>query len=81
MSEVLRKKLLYRSKHRGCKEMDLILSSFMEKNFTDLTENELLTFDLLLNEGELEIREWIVEGKTAPAQYKNLIEKIIYHRP
>lgn len=56
--------------------MDLLLSTFMENNFATLTNSELLEFDNLLNENELEIREWVIEEKNIPAHYRDLIRKI-----
>ena len=37
----LKKKILYRSEHRGTKEMDLLLSNFVKKYVNSLSEREL----------------------------------------
>ena len=42
--EILKRQIIYRSKHRGTKEMDLILGSFVEKHIDKLSETELEEF-------------------------------------
>ena len=46
--ENFRKKLLFRSTHRGTKEMDLLLGGFFKENQNSLSENELLEFEKIL---------------------------------
>ena len=43
------KKLLYRSNHRGTKEMDLLIGGFAIENLKKLNPEELKEFELLLN--------------------------------
>ena len=35
--EILKKKIIYRSGHRGSKEMDLLLGNFVKKNIDKFT--------------------------------------------
>jgi len=76
MIDILRKKLLYRSAHRGCKEMDLLLSGFVKENLKDLNFDETIELESLLSENELEIKKWIVERVSIPLKYENIINKI-----
>jgi succinate dehydrogenase flavin-adding protein (antitoxin of CptAB toxin-antitoxin module) len=48
MTDILRKKVLYMSTHRGCKEMDIILGQFAESEVKNLTDTELLLYEKLL---------------------------------
>ena len=48
-SEILKKKLLYRSSHRGTKEMDILLSSFVKFYIDKFTEEELEDLNKLLD--------------------------------
>ena len=43
----LKKKILYRSEHRGTKEMDLLLSNFVKKYVNSLNVNELCKLESL----------------------------------
>ena len=39
--EILKKQIIYRSTHRGSKEMDLLLGTFVKKNIDLFTDIEL----------------------------------------
>jgi antitoxin CptB len=47
--ETLKKRLVYRSSYRGTKEMDILLSSFVNKYINKLDENHLLELEDFLN--------------------------------
>ncbi len=45
----LKKKIIYRSNYRGTKEMDKLLSKFVNKYINDLKEEDLIDLDKFLN--------------------------------
>ena len=47
--EIFKKKLIYRAGHRGTKEMDILLSSFVDKNINLFNEQLLDELDEFLN--------------------------------
>ena len=47
--EILKKKLIYRAGYRGTKEMDLLLSSFVNKNINTFDESLLNELEKFLN--------------------------------
>ena len=47
--EIFKKKLIYRAGHRGTKEMDILLSSFVDKNINLFNEQLLEELDKFLN--------------------------------
>tara|TARA_B100001123_G_C14833905_1_gene837300 strand:- start:59 stop:313 length:255 start_codon:yes stop_codon:yes gene_type:complete len=56
--EILKKQIIYRSMHRGTKEMDLLLGNFVKKYINLLNEIELKDLEkLLLIEDEV-ISKW-----------------------
>ena len=57
------KKLLYRSNHRGTKEMDLLIGGFAIENLKILNPEELKEFELLLNFTDKELSSWLVDNK------------------
>ena len=47
--EIFKKKLIYRAGYRGTKEMDILLSSFVNKNIKNFDEKLLFELDKFLN--------------------------------
>tara|TARA_B100001248_G_scaffold17210_1_gene11451 strand:+ start:3661 stop:3918 length:258 start_codon:yes stop_codon:yes gene_type:complete len=47
--EIFKKKLIYRAGYRGTKEMDILLSSFVNKYINNFDEKHLLELDKFLN--------------------------------
>ncbi len=47
--KIFKKKLIYRAGHRGTKEMDILLSSFVDKNINLFNEQLLDELDKFLN--------------------------------
>ena len=45
----LKKKIIYRSSYRGSKEMDYLLSSFVQSILNELNDNDLINLSNLLN--------------------------------
>ena len=45
----LKKKIIYRSNYRGTKEMDKLLGAFARKYINDLSDNDLIKLEKLLN--------------------------------
>tara|TARA_B100000686_G_scaffold307788_1_gene348276 strand:- start:107 stop:424 length:318 start_codon:yes stop_codon:yes gene_type:complete len=61
--EIKRKRLLFRSKHRGTKEMDILLGEFYEENMRFLDAEELAEFEILLEIPDDDLYSWSV-GRT-----------------
>ena len=71
----LKKKLLYRSEHRGTKEMDLLLSNFVKKYVNSLNESELCELESLLNIDDDVLYQWYLRKKSINSIPKNSITK------
>jgi antitoxin CptB len=59
-----RKKLLFRSSHRGTKEMDLLLGGFFKENYQVLSESELLEFQDILELTDKDLSDWLIMNKS-----------------
>ncbi len=46
------KKLIYRSKYTGTRETDILLGTFAEKHLVNLTDENLLAYEQLLQSGD-----------------------------
>ena len=54
-----RKRLYFRSRHRGTKEMDLILGAFAERHLAALSPAQLARYEALLEVPDGELYGWI----------------------
>ena len=61
--DLLKKKILYRSKRRSTKEMDLLLSNFVRKYINDFGIVELKQLDDLLNFDDDSLFKWYLNKK------------------
>ena len=59
--EILKKKIIYRSMHRGTKEMDLLLGNFVKKYIDEFNDNELRDLENLLFIDDEVIFKWYFE--------------------
>ena len=71
------KRLKMRSMRRGIKEMDLILSHFAQATLDQMTEEELVNYDLLLAENDHDLYSWVTGAAAAPSEFAPLIVQIV----
>ena len=77
-TEIIRKKILFRSWHRGTKEMDLVLGTYADNNLSNMSYDELLHFQTFLNLSDPDLYKWLIsEEKAFPEEFRDLIEDII----
>lgn len=75
-----RRKLLFRSWHRGMRETDLILGAFADAEIGGLTEAEIDQYEALLEHADTELLPWLTGERTPPARNRDIINKIISFR-
>jgi len=64
-SDIRRKRLLFRSWHRGTKETDLLIGSFAEQHLAAFSEAELDGYEALLEQDDGDLFDWIT-GRVPP---------------
>ena len=64
-SDIRRKRLSFRSWHRGTREADLLLGSFAEAHLTAFDETRLDRYEALLECADADLFDWII-GRTVP---------------
>lgn len=62
---VRRKRLKFRSWHRGTKEADLLLGSFAERHLDRLDPDQLAQYEALLDAEDVDLWDWLI-GKHDP---------------
>lgn len=77
-----RRRLLFRSWHRGIREADLLLGRFADAHIADLSDPELDTYEQLLDVPDHDLYAWVTNDGMAPAEYETaLFQKLCdFHR-
>lgn len=65
--DIRRKRLLFRSWHRGTKEADLLVGSFAERHLAAFSAAELDRYEALLTNDDGDLLAWIT-GRVLPPQ-------------
>jgi antitoxin CptB len=63
-----RKRLLFRSWHRGTKETDLLLGSFAEQHLAGFTTEQLDRYEALLENDDGDLYDWITGRASVPVE-------------
>tara|TARA_B100000029_G_scaffold437712_1_gene453087 strand:- start:332 stop:592 length:261 start_codon:yes stop_codon:yes gene_type:complete len=80
--EILKKQIIYRSQHRGNKEMDILLGSFVNEHIEHLKYDELNELLKLLSMDDEIIQKWYFEKKSRnPILKSNLSNKLKKFKP
>lgn len=79
--DLRRRKLLFRSWHRGLRELDLILGAFADASVGDLTETEIEQYEHLLDIPDTELLAWLTGEQLLPAERRSaLFDRIVASR-
>lgn len=77
-TENKRKRLIFRSWHRGTKEMDQILGSFANQYIPQFSEEELDLYEQMLENSDPELYDWICGRAEVPANKNSaILEKLL----
>jgi len=68
-----RRKLLFRSWHRGMREMDLIMGSFADAKVAELSERELGELERLIEVPDRDLLAWITGEEAVPADFDSAL--------
>ena len=73
-----RKRLIFRSWHRGMKEMDQIMGSFANQYVPKFSEDELDLYEQVLENTDPDMYDWICRRVEVPADKKSdILEKLL----
>lgn len=67
--DMRRRKALFRSWHRGIREMDLILGGFADRCIGSLTASELEHYEALMDVPDADLFNWITGQAQVPPRY------------
>ena len=72
---LIKKKILFRSQHRGNKEMDLLLSNFVKKYIESFNKKELSELENFLSFDDEVLLKWYLNQDIKTLMPKNKITK------
>ncbi len=72
-----RKRLAFRSWHRGTKEADLLLGSFADAHLATLEPDQLARFEAVLGNPDPDLFAWITELREVPPEFDNDIMTLL----
>jgi antitoxin CptB len=75
--EILKKQIIYRSIHRGTKEMDLLLGEFVKKNINSFNLNELKELEYLVDTEDTILEKWYFNKITTKQITVNKVSKLL----
>ena len=64
-----RRRLLYRSWHRGTREMDLIMGRFADASIANMSDADLDDYERLMEATDPELYAWVTNSEPAPAEH------------
>ena len=73
----LQKKLQFKSSHRGSKEMDILLGSFVEKYIKLFNEGELQMLEAILELDDNDIYRYALDKETIPKEIDNRVMQLL----
>lgn len=69
--EHTRKRLIFRSWHRGTKEMDLLLGTFADKYLPGFDQDQLVQYENLLQINDPDLYNWMTGKEEPPANVRS----------
>lgn len=72
-----RKRLRFRSWHRGTRELDLMLGRFADRYLDGLTPEQLDRYEALIDNPDPDIYRWISGGDAVPPEHDNDVMELL----
>ena len=76
-TEKKRKRLIFRSWHRGTREMDLIMGTFADSCVNTLSEQELDLYDQLLEIPDPDLYNWVSGREAVPEEHLTAVMNML----
>jgi antitoxin CptB len=75
--DIRRKRLLYRSWHRGTLEADMLLGGFADANLAGFDEARLDRYEALLDCPDADLFDWIAGRAAPPPEYDHDVTRLL----
>jgi len=68
-----RRRILFRSWHRGLREMDLIMGRFADAHIAGLSEDDLDVYEALIEVPDRDLFAWLTDAAPTPENYDTAV--------
>ena len=75
--DLIKKRIVYRSEHRGIKEMDLLLKKFVKSYMNEFNLDELKQLDKLISLNDDELFKWYLHRDCEIKIPKNRVSNLL----
>ena len=75
MDSNLYKKAYFLSR-RGLQELDLVFTPFVEERFSELNQEDKVSFLELLDNNDVDLMDWIINEKPIPREFNNIVIQV-----
>ena len=75
--ELRRKRMRFRSRHRGTKEIDLLLGDFTDRHLNGFGAAELDAYEALLTEDDADLFNWITGAADPPDEVRSPVLRLL----
>jgi len=69
-------KKAYFLSRRGLQELDLVLTPFVEVRFSELNQEDKISFLELLENNDMDLMDWIINEKPTPKEFNNIVIQV-----
>jgi antitoxin CptB len=74
---ITRKRLIFRSWHRGTREIDMLLGKFADAHIPQFDAAQLAAYDRFLNNSDPDIFNWITGQEPVPPAEDNAVVSLL----
>ena len=75
--DILKKQIIYRSAHRGSKEMDILLGNFVKGHIDDFSDDDLKNLEQILFIEDEILYRWYFDKKDSDVIPNNKVSKML----
>jgi antitoxin CptB len=75
--EVRRKRLTFRSWHRGTREADILLGRFADRHLPNFDEGQLERYERLLELSDPDLYNWMSAREPVPPEHDNDVMRLL----
>lgn len=65
------KRLVHRSRYRGCREADIIFGQFADAHVKTMEQDDLDRYEALIDEDDQDLLAWLMDREAVPARHDN----------